>query len=143
MFRVAGGGLVVVAGLLAAASPRARAAEGPRVIVITAKRFEFSPKEITLKKGETVRLQLKSEDVTHGLFVRPIGIDMDITPGETTEVTVTPQVAGRYRAICDHFCGAGHGGMKMTIIVEEEAATGRGGEVSGPAGALLPRGARE
>jgi cytochrome c oxidase subunit 2 len=123
MFRMAGGGLVVVGGLLAAASPRARAADGPRVIVITARRFEFSPKEITLKKGETVRLQLKSEDVTHGLFVRPLGIDTDITPGETTEVTVTPQVAGRYRAICDHFCGAGHGGMKMTIVVEEPAAS--------------------
>jgi|SRR6266571_4190282 len=121
MFRIAGGGLVVIAGLLATASPRARAEEGPRVIVITAKRFEFSPKKITLKKGETVRLQLKSEDVTHGLFVRPLGIDKDITPGETTEVTVTPQVAGRYRAICDHFCGAGHGGMKMMIVVEEEA----------------------
>jgi len=119
MFRIAGGGLVVIAGLLATASPRARAEEGPRVIVITAKRFEFSPKKITLKKGETVRLQLKSEDVTHGLFVRPLGIDKDITPGETTEVTVTPQVAGRYRAICDHFCGAGHGGMKMTIVVED------------------------
>jgi heme/copper-type cytochrome/quinol oxidase subunit 2 len=31
---------------------------------------------------------------------------------------VTPKVAGRYTTICDHFCGAGHGGMKMTIIVE-------------------------
>ncbi len=124
MFRAAGGGLAVVAGLLAAASPRARAEEGPRVIVITAKRFEFSPKEITLRRGETVRLQLKSEDVTHGLFVRPLGIDTDIAPGETTEVTVTPQVAGRYRAICDHFCGAGHGGMKMTIVVEEDGGAG-------------------
>ena len=124
IFRVAAGALAVVAGLLAAASPRARAEEGPRVIVITAKRFEFSPKEITLRRGETVRLQLKSEDVTHGLFVRPLGIDTDIAPGETTEVTVTPQVAGRYRAICDHFCGAGHGGMKMTIVVEEDGGAG-------------------
>ena len=127
IFRVAGSGLAVVTGLLALASPRARAEESPRVIVITAKRFEFSPKEITLKKGETVKLQLKSEDVTHGLFVRPLGIDMDIAPGETTEVTLTPQKAGLYRAICDHFCGAGHGGMKMTIVVEDEAATGGAG----------------
>ena len=127
VIHVAGGALAVVAGLLATASPRARAEEGPRVIVITARRFEFSPKEITLKKGETVRLQLKSEDVTHGLFVRPLGIDMDIPAGQTAEVTVTPQEVGRYRAICDHFCGAGHGGMKMTIVVEEEAATGGAG----------------
>ena len=125
IFHVAGGALASVAGLLATSSPRARAEESPRVIVITAKRFEFSPKEISLKKGETVKLQLKSEDVTHGFFLRPLGIDADIPAGQTAEVTVTPQEAGRYRAICDHFCGAGHGGMKMTIIVEE--ATGPAG----------------
>ena len=125
IFGVGAGALAVLAGLLAGASPRARADEGPRVIVITAKRFEFSPKEISLKKGETVKLQLKSEDVTHGFFLRPLGIDADIPAGQTAEVTVTPQEVGRYRAICDHFCGAGHGGMKMTIIVEE--ATGSAG----------------
>jgi cytochrome c oxidase subunit II len=126
IFHVAGG-LTVVAGLLAAAGPRARAEEGPRVIVITARRFEFSPKEITLKRGETVKLQLKSEDVTHGFFLRPLGIDQDVPAGATAEITVTPQAAGRYRAICDHFCGAGHGGMRMTIVVEEDAATGAAG----------------
>ena len=127
IFRVAGVGLAI-AGLLAVASTRARAAESPRVIVITAKRFEFSPKEITLKKGETVKLQIRSDDVAHGFFLRPLGIDQEIPAGETAEITVTPQVAGRYRAICDHFCGAGHGGMKMTILVEDEAATGVAGK---------------
>ena len=117
--RVAAAGLALVAGLLAVASPPARAQDEPRVIVITAKRFEFSPNQITLAKGETVKLQIKSEDVTHGLFVRPLGIDTDIVPGRVTELTVTPDTAGTYRAICDHFCGAGHGGMKMTIVVRE------------------------
>ncbi len=127
-FRVAAVGLALVASLLAVASPPARAQDEPRVIVITAKRFEFSPNQITLAKGETVKLQIKTEDVTHGLFVRPLGIDTEIVPGRVTELTVTPETAGTYRAICDHFCGAGHGGMKMTIVVEERlpsAAAGR------------------
>jgi cytochrome c oxidase subunit 2 len=116
-------GLAFVASLLAMASSPARAQDEPRVIAITAKRFEFSPNQITLAKGETVKLRIKSEDVTHGLFVRPLGIDTEIVPGQVTELTVTPQAAGTYRAICDHFCGAGHGGMKMTIVVEEPAAS--------------------
>jgi cytochrome c oxidase subunit 2 len=95
-----------------------RASEGPRIIPITAKRFEFSPKEITLKLGETVKLQLTTEDVTHGFFVKPLGIDDVVVPGKTTELVVTPRTAGRYTTICDHFCGGGHGGMKMTIVVE-------------------------
>ena len=117
--RVAVSGLALVAGLLAVASPPARAQDEPRVIVITARRFEFSPNLITLARGETVKLQIKSEDVTHGLFLRPLGIDAEIVPGRVTELTVKPETAGTYRAICDHFCGAGHGGMKMTIIVGE------------------------
>jgi len=104
-----------------------RAAEEPRVITITAKRFEFSPKEITIQQGETVKLLLRTDDVTHGFFVRPLGIDEEIVPGKTTEVVVTPRTQGRYTTICDHFCGAGHGGMKMTIVVEAGTAAGKVG----------------
>jgi cytochrome c oxidase subunit 2 len=115
-------GLAFIASLLAVTSSPARAQDEPRVVAITARRFEFSPNQITLAKGETVKLRIRSEDVTHGLFLRPLGIDTEIVPGQVTELTVTPQSAGTYRAICDHFCGAGHGGMKMTIVVEESAA---------------------
>jgi len=118
-----GSGLALVAGLLtlAGAGAGARAQDGPRIVDVTAKRFEFSPNLITLTKGETVKLQLRSEDVTHGLFVRPLGIDTEIAPDRVTEVVVTPREVGTYRAICDHFCGAGHGGMKLTIVVQEAA----------------------
>jgi cytochrome c oxidase subunit II len=92
--------------------------EEPRAIVITAKRFEFVPSTITLKKGETVKLFVTSEDVTHGFFLRPLKIDTDLTPGETQQITVTPQAAGTFTAICHHFCGAGHGNMKLTVVVE-------------------------
>jgi len=107
--------------LLLAPVVTARAANGaeePRTIAITAKRFEFVPSTVTLKKGETVRLFVTSEDVTHGLFIRQLKIDTDLTPGEKQEITVTPQSAGTFTAICHHFCGAGHGNMKLTVVVE-------------------------
>ena len=88
------------------------------VVEITAKRFAFSPDRITLKKGQTVRLRLHSEDVTHGFFLRPLKLDEEIPAGGTTEVLVTPQTAGTFMTICDHFCGANHGNMNMTIVVE-------------------------
>lgn len=100
-----------------AASPPARPSE-PRVVEITAKRFAFTPAEITLKKGEPVTIRLRSLDVTHGFFQRALGLDLEISPGKTVEVTLTPQAPGRYLTICDHFCGSGHGNMKMTIVVE-------------------------
>jgi cytochrome c oxidase subunit 2 len=96
---------------------RAHAADVP-VVEITAKRFAFSPDKITLKKGQTVKLRLHSEDVTHGFFLRPLKLDEEIPAGETAEVVVTPQEAGTFTTICDHFCGANHGNMNMTIVVE-------------------------
>jgi cytochrome c oxidase subunit II len=105
-----------VGALLALAAP-ARAQE-PRVVEITARRFEFAQAEITLKRGERVTLRLRSLDVTHGFFQKALGIDATIEPGKATEVSLTPPTAGRYLTICDHFCGSGHGNMKMTIVVE-------------------------
>jgi cytochrome c oxidase subunit 2 len=90
----------------------------PRVIDITAKRFTFTPNEITLKKGEPVILELTTADVTHGFYMKKLGIDEIIEPGKPTQVNLTPQNPGRYVAICDHFCGSGHGNMNMTIVVE-------------------------
>jgi cytochrome c oxidase subunit 2 len=121
-----GAALVALVAGLGLAGSRVRAAEEPRVVAITAKRFEFSPRELTLKAGETVKLRLTSEDVTHGFFAKPLGIDEVIEPGKTTEVVVTPQAPGRYTTICDHFCGAGHGAMKMTIVVEPERSAPAG-----------------
>jgi cytochrome c oxidase subunit 2 len=92
--------------------------EAPKVIAITVKRFEYTPKEVRLKKGETVTLSLKSMDVTHGMLCRKLKIDTDIPPGQEVKVVVTPREAGTFSAICNHFCGSGHGNMKMTFIVE-------------------------
>ncbi len=104
--------------LLSVGSTRRVNAQEPRVIEISAKRYEFTPNTITLKKGETIKLRLHSEDVTHGFFSRQLKIDETVEPGKTAEITLTPQAAGTFKTICDHFCGTGHGNMAMTIVVE-------------------------
>jgi cytochrome c oxidase subunit II len=109
--------LVIAVALIAAALARAQSAPA-RVIEISAKRFEFAPKEITLKAGEPVTIRLTASDHAHGLLLKPLHIDLDAMPGKPDEVTITPTETGRYSAICDDYCGSGHGGMKMTFIVE-------------------------
>lgn len=98
--------------------PHAAHADSPRVVEITAKRFEFSPNKITLKKGEPVTLRLTTADVVHGFFLRPLKIDELISPDKPTDITITPETAGTFTTICDHFCGVNHGNMKMTVVVE-------------------------
>jgi cytochrome c oxidase subunit II len=99
-------------------SPKAKADDNGHVIQITAKRFAFTPASITVKRGERVTLRLHSEDVTHGFFMRALKIDEVIEPGQTKDVVLTPQTAGTFTTICDHFCGVNHGSMNMTIVVE-------------------------
>ena len=96
-----------------------RASDSPKVIEITAKKFEFTPNEITLKKGEPVILRLTSSDRVHGFMSKPLKVDTDIPAGKTTDVAVTPDTVGDFTIICDHYCGTGHGNMKMKATVVE------------------------
>jgi cytochrome c oxidase subunit 2 len=101
-------------------TPRqARADVNPKVIEITAKKFEFTPSEITLKKGQPVILRLTSVDRVHGFMSKPLKFDTDIAVGKPTDVAVTPDTAGDFTVICDHYCGVGHGNMKMKVSVVE------------------------
>ncbi len=116
-------GILLAPALLGAAVlllpiPHAQAKGAPRIVPIVAKRFAFSPAEITLKNGEPVVLRLTTQDVAHGLYMKALHIDAEVEPGETTDISITPDTPGHYTTICDRFCGAGHGNMKMTIIVE-------------------------
>jgi len=94
-------------------------AESAKTITISASKFQFEPNDITVKKGEEVVMIIQSQDVTHGLLLKDFGVKTEIKKGQSTEVKFTPQTAGTFEGKCAHFCGKGHGSMKMTIHVEE------------------------
>jgi cytochrome c oxidase subunit 2 len=93
--------------------------EGVHTIEIHAKRFAFSPNEITLKKGEKVTLALTSGDVSHSLVIPDLGMNSLIKKGHTTTVIITPDKAGTFEGRCGTFCGGGHGSMTFTVHVTE------------------------
>jgi len=95
------------------------AAENEQVIQITAKRFEYSPKEITLKKGVPVVLEFTSLDRLHGFNCAGLKLRLDIRPGKANTLRFTPDKVGMFPFHCDNFCGSGHEGMKGMIIVTE------------------------
>jgi cytochrome c oxidase subunit 2 len=117
MFFAAAAGVALAS--LATKTTVARADVNPKVIEITAKKFEFTPNEITIKKGEPVILRLTTADRVHGFMSKPLKVDTDIAAGKTTDIPVTPDTAGDFTVICDHYCGTGHGNMKMKVTVVE------------------------
>ncbi len=86
----------------------ARAAQKPRVIDIVAKRFEYTPNRISLKKGELVTFRMESLDVTHGLYLDGYGINIKARPGLIGKATFVVDKTGRFTFRCSETCGEFH-----------------------------------
>ena len=89
------------------------------VIKITAKKFEYSPNEVTLKKGVPVVLELTSLDRLHGFNIFDLGIRADINPGQITKIRIVPTKTGTFIFRCDIYCGEGHENMEGKMTIEE------------------------
>jgi cytochrome c oxidase subunit 2 len=112
--------LLLCLGLSASFLARPTAAQGsPRHIDVVAKRFEFQPAEITVKKGEPVVITFKSQDVSHGIRFKELDLQAKIDKGSTADLSFTPDKTGDFIGHCSTFCGSGHGGMALTLHVTE------------------------
>ena len=99
-------------------SPAAATTASPaRTITIHAKKYEFIPAEITVKKDQTVKLELTSDDVEHSLEVPGLAINSVMKKGEMTDVDVTPTETGDFKGKCGKFCGFRHGKMHFVVHV--------------------------
>jgi len=90
-----------------------------QIIKITAKRFEYSPKEITLKKSVPVVLEITALDRLHGFYCPDLKLRADLLPGKVTRIRVVPYGIGIFAFHCDVVCGDGHEDMVGTITVRE------------------------
>ena len=89
------------------------------VVRIVAKRFNYIPGAVTIKKGVPVVFELTSEDVLMGFTVPDLDLRAEIVPGKATRVRVVPQKTGTFVFLCDIFCGVGHEEMNGKVTVVE------------------------
>ncbi|WP_168122874.1 cupredoxin domain-containing protein [Paenibacillus sp. HB172176] len=82
-------------------------------ITVDAKNFEFTPNDIQLHVGDTVKLTLNNTVGNHGLEIPDLNVNL--TNGQTATFTVDK--AGTYDFNCSIQCGAGHDNMTGTITV--------------------------
>ena len=99
--------------------PRSAFAAGEQMIHLTAKKFEYNPSEITVKKGKPVVIEIVSLDRKHGFTLPEFKVRTDVKPGQRNVVRFTPDKAGKFNFHCDLFCGSGHEGMAGTLTVVE------------------------
>jgi len=89
-----------------------------QVIKITAKRFNYTPGEVKLRKGVPVILEFTTQDVFMGFNLPDFNVRADIVPGKVMRLRLVPDKTGTFIFLCDVFCGSGHEEMsgKLTVI---------------------------
>jgi hypothetical protein len=92
---------------------------GEAVVRITAKKFEFSPSTVRLRRGAPAVLELQALDRTHGFNAPDLGLRAELVPTKPVRLRVVPDKVGRFPFHCDVFCGDGHEEMAGVILVEE------------------------
>ncbi|MFZ6646981.1 cupredoxin domain-containing protein [Undibacterium sp. TJN25] len=107
----------VAAPLAVAGLGRAAAGPAPKTIRISAKKFQFIPAEVKLKRGEEVILELSTQDVLMGFSLPDFKTRADLVPGKTQTLRITPDKTGEFVFLCDVFCGSGHEDMSGKLIV--------------------------
>src|SRR5215216_2889576 len=109
----------VMAGLVVAFAPLPVQSIAPqeRTFRVDARQFAYSPSELKVNAGDTVTLQLVSNDVVHGLYVDGYDISVEADPGQTATITFTAEKSGSFRFRCNVTCGAMHPFMigKLTV----------------------------
>lgn len=85
---------------------------------IIAKQFSFEPSTITVNRGDTVRLFVKSTDVTHGIAISEFGVNEVLPPGQEKVIEFVASKSGTFPMFCSVFCGSGHLDMKGTFVVK-------------------------
>ncbi len=104
-----------VSGALAQDAAQAAGSE----ITMTAKKYEFDPNVINVKKGEHVKLVITALDHDHGLKLEAFKINQRLKKGAPTTLEFTADKVGTFPFECSHFCGVGHGKMKGKLMVTQ------------------------
>jgi cytochrome c oxidase subunit 2 len=115
---------LLVLAIAAAGAPRAQG-PAPRVIEVTAERFDFWPPEITAVEGEAIVIRLRSDDTLHGFRIVGTGTNVLIPKrGKgVVDAKLSGLKAGRYTFECSRLCGAGHNFMRGVLVVRAGAGT--------------------
>ena len=78
--------------------------------------------ELHLPLGRPAVVELQARDVIHSFWVPNLAGKVDLIPGRTNYVALTPRRQGSFRGQCAEFCGLQHAKMAFDVEVESPQA---------------------
>ncbi|HEY0456339.1 MAG TPA: cytochrome c oxidase subunit II [Verrucomicrobiae bacterium] len=73
--------------------------------------------ELHVPVGQTIKLNLASQDVIHSFYLPEFRIKQDVVPGRYRAEWFTATKVGTFRIFCAEYCGTVHSGMIGKVIV--------------------------
>lgn len=77
-------------------------------------------KELVLPVNKPVKVNLKSPDVNHSLFIPAFRVKEDVIPGYDNYLWFIPTTVGEYEILCTEYCGLLHSSMLSKAKVMEQ-----------------------
>jgi cytochrome c oxidase subunit II len=78
-------------------------------------------KDLILPVNKAVKVNLKSEDVNHSLFIPAFRVKEDVIPGYANYLWFIPTQVGEFEIECSEYCGLLHSGMLAKAKILEQA----------------------
>jgi cytochrome c oxidase subunit 2 len=76
--------------------------------------------ELVIPVNKAIKLDLKSVDVNHSLFIPAFRVKEDVIPGYDNFLWFIPNYIGSYEILCTEYCGLLHSAMLSKAIVMEQ-----------------------
>jgi cytochrome c oxidase subunit 2 len=77
-------------------------------------------KELVIPVNKAVKLDLRSVDVNHSLFIPAFRVKEDVIPGYENFLWFIPNYIGSYEILCTEYCGLLHSSMISKAVVMEQ-----------------------
>jgi len=77
-------------------------------------------RDLVVPVNKAVRVNLKSEDVNHSLFIPAFRVKEDVIPGYNNYLWFIPTMVGEYEVLCTEYCGLLHSSMLAKAKVLEQ-----------------------
>lgn len=77
--------------------------------------------ELHVPRGQTVKVNLTSQDVIHSFYVPAFRVKHDVVPGRYATAWFIATKVGTYHLFCAEYCGTEHSRMRGQVVVMEPA----------------------